>query len=54
MKIPGILMKLVSKWVLLQLQKLLLELIMLAGLEQYSQAIKNGLQLLNALMQWGV
>ena len=32
----GILIKLAFRWVLLELQKLLLELTVLAGLEQYS------------------
>jgi hypothetical protein len=42
MRIPGILMKLASRWVFLQLHKLLQEQIGLAGLEQYSQAIESG------------
>ena len=46
-RIPGILIKLATRWVLLQLRKSLLELIGLANLEQYSQAIGNRLQLLN-------
>ena len=50
MKTFGILIRQVSKWALLQLQELLLKLTVLAGLKQYSQAIKNGLQLLSVLM----
>ena len=54
MRIPGILMRLASRWVLLRLQELLLEPTVPAGLEQYSLAIENGLQSLNVLMRWGV
>ena len=46
----GILMKLASKWVLLRQRKLLLELTVLAGLEQYSQVIENGLLSLRLLI----
>jgi hypothetical protein len=44
MRIPGIFMRLGSRWTLLQLQELLPEPTGLAALEQYSQAIENGLQ----------
>jgi hypothetical protein len=54
MKTSGILMRQASRWALLQLRELLLELTVLAGLGQYSQAIENGLQLSSVLMRWGV
>jgi len=51
MKIPRILIRQASRWALLQLQELLPEPTILAGLGQYSQAIKNRLQLLSILMR---
>jgi hypothetical protein len=52
MRIPGILMRLASRWVSLRLQMLSLEPTVLAGLEQYSQATENASQSSNASTRW--